>query len=137
MKLFEISDVLLIDDDADTGSRNERHLGALYTGPTAGCEILHGLVDRIMQLLEIPVRPYSWDKNAVATYSKNGYRYFVEATSEYQTYFPGRGVNIYLENEAGEKTVVGNFGVLHPQVLENFELVFPTSVLELNIEPFV
>lgn len=143
VKLFEISDVMLLDPSTDVGARNERHLGALYTGPTAGFEVIHGLVDRIMQLLEVPARPYKWATAAdgassvPATYSsRSGLRYFVEPATV-PSYFPGRGAQIVVEREGSEKVVVGSFGVLHPKVLSNFELVFPVSVLELNVEPFL
>lgn len=53
VRLFEISDVVLRDDSSDTGARNCRRLVATYMGPTAGFEIIHGLVDRIMSLVQV------------------------------------------------------------------------------------
>ena len=53
MRLFEISDVVVRDDSCDTGARNCRRLVATYMGPTAGFEIIHGLVDRIMSLVQV------------------------------------------------------------------------------------
>lgn len=53
VRLFEISDVVLRDDASDTGARNCRRLVATYMGPTAGFEIIHGLVDRIMSLVQV------------------------------------------------------------------------------------
>lgn len=32
---------------------------------------------------------------------------------------------------------VGTFGILHPEVLKNFELHFPCAVLELDLEQFL
>lgn len=61
VRLFEISDVVLRDDSCDTGARNCRRLVATYMGPTAGFEIIHGLVDRIMSLVQ--VRFYAKSKN--------------------------------------------------------------------------
>ena len=55
VRLFEISDVVLRDDSSDTGARNCRRLVATYMGPTAGFEIIHGLVDRIMSLVQVGV----------------------------------------------------------------------------------
>lgn len=40
----------------DVGARNERHICAVYCNKNSGFEIIHGLLDRLMQLLEIP-----WD----------------------------------------------------------------------------
>lgn len=38
----------------EVGARNERHVCALYYGKTPGFEIVHGLMDRLMQMLDIP-----------------------------------------------------------------------------------
>jgi phenylalanyl-tRNA synthetase beta chain len=143
VKLFEVSDVLLLDPSTDVGARNERHLAGVYSGPSAGFEVIHGLVDRVMQLLEIPVRPYKWEADAnggvapAGKFGRGGFRYFVERDDSVPSYFPGRGARIVLEKADGTQLVVGGMGVLHPLVLKNFELSYPASVMELNIEPFL
>ena len=38
---------------------------------------------------------------------------------------------------AGKEHNIGAFGILHPTVLEKFDLKYPVSTLELNIEPFL
>lgn len=50
MKVFNGSYFLLV----EVGARNERHVCALYYGKTPGFEIVHGLMDRIMQMLNVP-----------------------------------------------------------------------------------
>jgi phenylalanyl-tRNA synthetase beta chain len=35
------------------GARNERHLAAIFYNKSPGFEIIHGLLDRVMQLLEV------------------------------------------------------------------------------------
>lgn len=57
LKLFEISDVVLKDDDAEVGARNERRVCAVNSNKNAGFEVVHGILDRIMQALDVP-----WDK---------------------------------------------------------------------------
>lgn len=118
MKLFEISDVVLVDPEAEVGARNERRLCALNCNKSAGFEVVHGLLDKVMQLLEVP-----WDK-------KTGY--YLKATED-PAYFPGRCASITYQ----EDKIIGKIGVLHPTVLQNFELTNPCSVVELNLEPFV
>ena len=54
LKLFEISDVVVKDAGAEVGARNERRLAAVFYNKSPGFEIIHGLLDRIMQLLECP-----------------------------------------------------------------------------------
>lgn len=39
---------------SDVGARNYRHLCAVYYNKNPGFEIIHGLLDRIMQLLDVP-----------------------------------------------------------------------------------
>ena len=80
LKLFEVSDIVLkgdfflpihnysvsipchynpdlknSDSTTHTGCRNERHMSALiYSKTGSGFEIIHGLLDRVMELLEVP-----------------------------------------------------------------------------------
>lgn len=115
INIFEISDVVLSDSTTETGARNERRLAAVYYNKHSGFEIVHGLLDRLMQLLEVP-----W---------KSGY-YLKEIQDS--MYFPGRCAAIYAKN-----TLIGTLGVLHPEIIENFDLNLPCCVLEVNLEPFL
>lgn len=63
-KLFEVSDIILKDDNVEVGARNNRYLCAVYCNTFDGFEIIHGLLDRMLQILEIP-----WSSNK----NKNGY----------------------------------------------------------------
>jgi phenylalanyl-tRNA synthetase beta chain len=137
VKIFEVSDVMLLDSKTDVGARNERHLAALYAGPTAGFEIIQGLLDRVMLLLEIPVRPYTWQVGVAASYGRGGWRYFIEELIGHASYFPGRAARVVLQKADGTSVSIGSIGVLHPNVLNKFEIPIPASVVELNIEPFL
>lgn len=64
LKLFEVSDVVLRDPKAECGARNQRRICAVNCNKSAGFEIIHGLLDRVMLLLEVP---WSVDK------TNNGY----------------------------------------------------------------
>ncbi|XP_055682079.1 phenylalanine--tRNA ligase beta subunit [Lutzomyia longipalpis] len=117
MKLFEISDVILADEEAEVNARNERRICAVNCNRNAGFEVVHGLLDRVMQLLEVP-----WKGD-------NGY--CLEATDD-ATFFPGRCAAIMYRGAR-----IGTIGVLHPTVLHAFELTNPCSLMEFTIEPFV
>lgn len=39
MQIFEVGDVVLLDDTKDVGASNRRHLAALYCGATSGFEV--------------------------------------------------------------------------------------------------
>lgn len=117
LKLFEVQDVVVADKSTEVGARNERRIGAVNCNRSAGFEVVHGLLDRVMLLLEVP-----WK-------GENGY--YLRANDD-PSYFPGRCASIVYRD-----VVIGTIGVLHPKVLNAFEVSHPCSVLELNIEPFV
>uniref|UniRef100_A0A667X106 Phenylalanine--tRNA ligase beta subunit n=1 Tax=Myripristis murdjan TaxID=586833 RepID=A0A667X106_9TELE len=117
MKLFEISDVVLKDETKDVGVRNSRRLCAIYYNKSPGFEVIHGLLDRTMQLLE--VKPGQGDG------------YHIQASDDC-TFFPGRCAEIIVHGKS-----VGRLGVLHPDVINRFELTMPCSALEIDIEPFL
>lgn len=56
VRLFEISDVLLRDSEAETGSRNSRRLVAICSSLESGFEAIHGLLNRIMDVLGVPLK---------------------------------------------------------------------------------
>lgn len=117
LKIFEVSDVIFTDAEAEVGARNERRMCAVNCNKNAGFEVVHGLLDRVMQLLEVP-----WSKES---------GYYLESCDD-PTYFPGRCASITYKG-----VVIGKIGVIHPTVLQAFELTHPCSVVELAIEHFV
>ncbi len=66
---------------------------------------------------------------APADSSRTGYEW---KPSQDSTFFPGRQAAVF----SGGKQV-GAFGVVHPDVLDKFDIPYPVSALELNVEPFV
>ncbi|KAI4799288.1 hypothetical protein KUCAC02_017024 [Chaenocephalus aceratus] len=117
LKLFEISDVVLKDDTKDVGARNSRRFCAVYYNKSPGFEVIHGLLDRTMQLLEVK--------------SERGDGYHIQAAED-STFFPGRCAEIFVGGKS-----VGRLGVLHPDVITRFELTMPCSAVEMDIEPFL
>ncbi|XP_043657229.1 phenylalanine--tRNA ligase beta subunit [Drosophila teissieri] len=120
LKLFEISDVVVADESTEVGARNERRVCAVNCNKTAGFEVVHGLLDRVMQLLSVPWKTASGNKG-----------YYLQSTED-PSYFPGRCANVMYDG-----VVIGKIGVLHPTVLQAFELTTPCSAVEFTIEPFV
>ncbi|XP_037089037.1 phenylalanine--tRNA ligase beta subunit-like [Pollicipes pollicipes] len=117
LRLFEVSDVVLKDRTSDTGARNERRLSAVHYCKTSGFEVIHGLLDRVMQLLEVPSDPVS------------GY---CLRPADDPSYFPGRCADVMAFGEP-----IGRLGVLHPDVITRFELNMPCSAVEITLEPFL
>lgn len=149
-KIFEVSDVGFQRPEQDRKSENKRHLGAVYMDHKAGFEVVHGLLDRVMEIMGVPYIESSASK------AEHGY-YIAEAQSD--SYLPGRAADVFLrsrpeaekkkdegvlENVAGalkaalpgssRDVKIGQLGILHPSVLANFDLIRPASVLELDIE---
>lgn len=56
LKLFELSDVVLLSPESEVGSRNERRLVAVHCGKESGFEIIHGLLNRVMEVLGVAVK---------------------------------------------------------------------------------
>ena len=60
----------------------------------------------------------------------------------HDAYFSGRQADIYLQASSSSSSSqqaemrIGKFGVIHPEVLSKFDIPFPVSAVELNIEPF-
>ncbi|KAL3311201.1 hypothetical protein Ciccas_010222, partial [Cichlidogyrus casuarinus] len=132
LKIFEIQDVVLKDAKREVGCRNERRLCAVYYGKTSGFEVVHGLLDRVMEMLEVSDVPCS-GAEAVPSSRRSNQSYRIEASSD-PTFFDGRCAKVVIE--PGNQ-VIGTFGTLHPEVIKHFDLTMPCSALEINIEPFL
>jgi len=63
-----------------------------------------------------------------------GYR--IEGHDE-PTFFPGRSAIVKYRTSKGEVLQIGSFGILHPEVLANFDINYPGSAVEINLEPFL
>ncbi|KAK5125350.1 hypothetical protein LTR85_000459 [Meristemomyces frigidus] len=131
MKIFEVSDVAFKDAKAERRSRNERHFAACWYGKSAGFEQVHGLLDRIMLMLK---SAFITREDGLKDPAVQGY--WIEEVDD-STYLPGHAAAIYLQLAGGKAQQIGTFGMLHPTVLKHFELPFPASTLELNVEVFL
>lgn len=115
-KLFEIADSVHIDGASDVGASNRRRLALVYSdSSTSGFEVMHGVVERAMQMLGLPA---------------DGYRILA---GDDTTYLSGRCARVFL---ALSGACVGHFGTVHPEVLQAFGLEYPTSAVELDLEAF-
>ncbi|ERN15392.1 phenylalanine--tRNA ligase beta subunit, cytoplasmic [Amborella trichopoda] len=117
IKIFEVGDVVFLDGEKDVGAANRRQLAALYCNANSGFEVIHGLVDRIMEVLGIPFVPVGDDTG-----------YYIKPSHEPE-FFPGRQAVILYRGKQ-----IGRFGIVHPEVLANFDIPDPCSLVELNIE---
>ncbi|CAK9233476.1 unnamed protein product [Sphagnum troendelagicum] len=126
IKLFEVSDIVRLDTEKDVGAANHRHLAALYCNLNSGFEVIHGLVDRLMEIVGVPV--VEFDENT-QSYSDNGY--YITPSQEPE-FFTGRQANIMFKGSC-----IGNFGIVHPEVMQRFDITDPCSAVEMILEPFL
>ncbi|ODV89034.1 hypothetical protein CANCADRAFT_133023 [Tortispora caseinolytica NRRL Y-17796] len=126
IRVFEAADVAFKDETRETKSRNERHFAAAYVGKTSGFEIIQGLLTRIMENSRAP--------RIGCDEKKRGF--CIQATDD-ATYFAGRSADIYFRrDEHSSPKRIGSFGVLHPEVVLNFEIPYAVSCVEISIEDF-
>lgn len=133
LKLFEVQDVAFIDESMERRSRNQRNVAAVYVNKSSGFEIVHGLLDRLMAMLGVPLVCQSAQPKATGPF------YTIRPVDD-ATYFPGRAASIYYcpQGRPGvEASLIGSFGILHPGVLKNFDVEYVTTALEFNLEPFL
>ncbi|RBQ66985.1 hypothetical protein FVER14953_07096 [Fusarium verticillioides] len=126
MKIFEVSDVVFKDESQERKARNERHFAAAWYGRTSGFEVVHGLLDRVLLMLRTAFLTHeeglsgkSVDYEVKENPSKPD-GYWIEELDD-ATFFAGHAASVYLRL-GGKERRIGEFGILHPTVLEKFDL---------------
>ncbi len=123
--ITEVSDVAFKDDTAERRARNERHWAAAYSSKSAGFEVVHGLLDRVMAMLRSAFVTH--EEGLAGASEKLGY--YIQEISD-PTFFPGRAAAIYLRVD-GKDQRIGELGVLHPSVLDAFDLRYVLAIFSL------
>ena len=133
LKIFETSDIVLKDETKERKANNHRRWAAAYYGKTSGFEVVHGLLDRVLLMLRAAFITHEEGlegKSVDFEVKQNPSRvsgYYLEEVKD-ATFFPGRGAAIYVRLD-GKPTRIGELGVLHPSVLEKFDLRYVPPVL--------
>ena len=110
IRIFEVGDVLLLDQKEETGTKREVHLSAVSYHENANYTEIKSALDFVMTSLGC-------------------YNDYEVKAGKNASYIDGRYGEIYLGN-----LVIGEIGELHPDILLNFKLEFPVAAMELNIE---
>ncbi len=106
IKLFEVSDVILPDSTCAVGARNERRLVAVYSNREAGFEVIHGLLNRVMEAMGVPLE----GAGDAAREARFGGAYSWQPSAD-PAFFPGRQAKVLARGKE-----VGCFGIVHPEV---------------------
>ena len=133
MKIFEVSDVAFKDMLLERKSRNERHFAAAWLGKGSGFEVVHGLMDRVMLMLK---SAFMTGEEGLQGKKPEETTYWIDEVDN-PTFLEGHAAAINLRIGGKPAQVIGSFGILHPTVLDKFELKYPVSTLEMNIEVFL
>ncbi|KAG8718511.1 phenylalanine--tRNA ligase subunit beta [Ceratobasidium sp. 394] len=89
IQVFETSDVTLKDDAHERRARNVRRAAAVWCNKSAGFEVVHGLLGRLMAVLEVP-----------RVERGQGEGWWIEGYDD-ATYFPGRAAKIFYRPRTG------------------------------------
>jgi phenylalanyl-tRNA synthetase beta chain len=108
-RLFEIDNVVELDESAETGAAEYRKVAFAEIGRESGFATARSVTDAL-------VRELGWQAEYRAI--------------EHPTFVPGRAAEVLV---AGQ--VVGILGEVHPEVFfENFGLTYPVAMAELTLE---
>jgi phenylalanyl-tRNA synthetase beta chain len=107
--IFELGDVIELDDSTDTGAKTKKMLSIILCHSKASFSEIKSVVENILSNLKI--KDYKIEE------------------SELPCFVPGRAGKIVI----GDKTL-GRFGEIHPQVLTNWELEMPAAACEICVD---
>lgn len=145
LRFFEVADVVLLDNEKNfppildtsmdkwyppSGARNQRHLAAMTCGSAnnSSFEQTLGLTEYIMCKFDIP------QKDAESSCDvAEGDTYTLEPSNDDGAFFEGRAMSIFLHRQ-NQKVKIGGLGVIHPKTLKHFDILYPCSYVEINIQ---
>ncbi len=109
IKLFEVSDVVLLSETADTRAMNETRLAAVSAHKEADFTEIRRVTEYVLRAL--------------------GFEKFLIKRIDHPSFIRGRVAGIYIDNE-----LVCILGEMHPQVITNWGLTVPIAAMELSID---
>jgi phenylalanyl-tRNA synthetase beta chain len=110
-RLFEIDNVVELDDAAPTGAAEKRHVAFVETGRESGYATARSVVDSLL-------RELGWKAEYTAI--------------QHPTFVEGRAAEFNIDGKS-----LGILGEVHPEVLINFGLTHPVALAEINLQRVV
>jgi phenylalanyl-tRNA synthetase beta chain len=108
-QMFEVSDVIEINEKAETRTERRLRVACVSSHPTANFTEIKSCVEALLANL--------------------GLKNWVIKETRHPSFLQGRAAAIYFK---GRK--IGVVGEIHPEVLNNFELENPTSAFEIDLQ---
>ena len=118
-RIFEISDVVLIDKNNEVGAANRRKLCFAYANTVSSMEIVQGMVDLLMKKIGLVFQ----EKDDVKK------RYVIKPSSD-PAFFPDRQAEIFIQDDIK----IGIYGIIHPKVLKNFNIKNPVTLCDIDLQ---
>ena len=118
-RIFEISDVVLVDKENEVGASNRRKLCFSYTNNVSSMEIVQGMVDLLMKKIGLVFH----EKNDVKK------RYVIKPSNN-PIFFKDRQAEIFIQDNIN----IGIYGIIHPRVLKNFNIKNPVTLCEIDLQ---
>jgi phenylalanyl-tRNA synthetase beta chain len=107
-RIFEVSDVIRIRDNAETRTERRLHVACVSSHQ-------HANFTEIMSTSE-------------ALLTNLGLKNWKIKKTKHQSFLTGRSAAVYVKDKK-----IGVLGEIHPEVLNNFELENPTSAFEIDL----
>jgi len=107
IRFFELDNVTVLDAQAETGAREERHLALVVMGRDASYASLRSVIDALLFELQL----------------KGDY-----SPSDSPSFIPGRAAQLTTGG-----TISGILGELHPETITEFGLDHPVAIADLTI----
>lgn len=111
-KMFEVSDVITLNENSETYTERKIHLAAVSSHPSANFTEIKSILESLLRNL--------------------GCKDWTFKVKTDGSFIQGRSVKILIKN-----VELGTVGEIHPEVLNNFELENPTCAFELDLQELV
>jgi phenylalanyl-tRNA synthetase beta chain len=111
-RMFEVSDVIALNDKTETGTERRIHAAAVSSHPTANFTEIKSVLEALLMNLSMK----NWT---------------VKETN-HPSFLAGRAATVSLDGME-----LGVVGEIHPEVLNNFELENPTGAFEMDLQKII
>jgi phenylalanyl-tRNA synthetase beta chain len=108
LRMFEIDNVVDLDDAAETGAAEYRRMALVEIGRESGYATARSVMDALL-------RELGWKAEYAAV--------------DHPTFVPGRAAEFSVDGKP-----IGILGEVHPEVLTNFGLTYPVALAELTLQ---
>ena len=118
-KIFEISDVVIVDKNTEVGALNRRKLCFAFVNTISSMEIVQGMVDLLMKKIDL-----------IFQEKKDLKKSYIIKPSQDKIFFEDRQAEIYIQ----DNIKIGIYGIIHPKVLKNFNIKNPVTLCEIDLQ---